>query len=184
VANKEELCPCPRHFPDWDDKDVDLAGQCVHIMPIAAFIKMPLSFETYLKKQSINVDELGLKELWPNFVLTRTKMWGGEIIRFLEDSDSPSRMVQYLPPPFTVHGLMHHGGIGTVTKSVQTQQVKLIEQGRRVQELYMAHLTCPRCEEERGGEKILLVRRWVASKALQSRVKKMKKPANTEATSQ
>ena len=41
--------------------------------------------------------------------------------------------------------------------------------GKMPKELYISHLTCQRCEEERGSEKILLVRRWVESPRLKAK---------------
>lgn len=170
--NQELSCRCPDTYPKWDGTDQVLAGRCVHRMKIPSFFHMPLAYDQYVGKQEENVYQLGLKELWPRFVLTRTGMWGGEIIRFIEDAESPSRMVQVLPPPFDVNVMLHDGGIGTVQKTLRKQQEHLTDLGRVPKELFMAHLACPVCEDRKDGEKIMLVRRWESSKRLQGKIEK------------
>jgi hypothetical protein len=41
--------------------------------------------------------------------------------------------------------------------------MQLLDSGRMPKEMYLAYLTCPACSEERGGDRILLLRRWRAS---------------------
>ncbi len=170
-----EKCACPDTYPDWDGQDIDLAGRCVHQMPIKTAFHMPLGYDTYVNKQYLNIRELELTEIWPMMVLTRTKLFGGEIIRFIEDAESASRMVQFLAPPFMVNILLHHGGIGTIRKSMRQQQMGILDSGKIPKELYLAHLTCPVCEEKKGGDKILLFRRWVASSRLSAALKAKEK---------
>jgi hypothetical protein len=171
----EQSCGCPETWPKWDGTDQNLAGKCVHRMSIAAFFHMPLAYETYLAKQYENIQQLELTEIWPGFVLTRTGMIGGEMIRFIEDAESASRFVQYLSPPFDVNVMMHEGGIGTIQKTLQAQQMRLVDAGRTPKEVYLAHLTCPVCEKRKGGEQIMVVRRWIANARLQSRLQSRKK---------
>ncbi len=175
VNEKSERCACPDTYPDWDGQDLDLAGRCVHNMPIKTAFHMPLGYDTYVNKQYLNIHELALKEIWPMMVLTRTKLFGGEIIRFIEDAETASRMVQFLPPPFVVNVLLHHGGIGTIRKAMRQQQMSILDSGKIPKELYLAHLTCPVCEERKNGDKILLFRRWVASKRLSAALKAKEK---------
>lgn len=156
----DENCGCPESYPVWEGKDVNLAGQCVHRMAIPTFFHMPLAYEAYIKKQAESIVQLGLTEMWSGFTLSRMGMLGGEIMRLLEDCQSPSRLVQYLPPPFTANVAIHHGDIGTIAKTVQPQQMLLIDSGRLPKELYLSYLTCPHCAERKGGEKIMLLRRW------------------------
>jgi hypothetical protein len=49
-------------------------------------------------------------------------------------------------------------------------QAKLFDIGKMPKELYICHLTCLRCADERGGDKILLLRRWVESPTLKKRL--------------
>ncbi|MDH5300560.1 MAG: hypothetical protein OEW58_04285 [Gammaproteobacteria bacterium] len=171
-AMEEELvCRCPEHWPKWAGKDMDFAGWCVHRMKIAAFAHMPVSYEVYLDKQTQNIADLGLTEKWPGLVLTRTGWFGGEILRVLEPESSPSRSVEYLTPPFHVNVMLHEGGIGTVTRTAQIQQSNIYAAKCKPKELYLAHLSCPVCAERKGGEKILLIRRWIPGQQTQRRMK-------------
>lgn len=169
----QEQCACPDVYPDWDGKTLDLGGSCVHEMKIAAFFHMPIAYDMYVSKQAANVDHLGLTEKWPGFILTKTGMLGGRIIRFLEDCQSPSRLVHYIPGSFWVKAKMHHGGIGSVQKVIHKMQIEMLEEGCMPKEFYLAHLTCPLCVERKGGEdKILIVRRFNANKRIQERLRK------------
>ncbi|MDX1810778.1 MAG: hydrolase [Gammaproteobacteria bacterium] len=169
----EEVCACPETYPDWDGKQIDLGGTCVHEMKIAAFFHMPVAYDMYVSKQAANIDHLDLKEKWPGLILTKTGWFGGKIMRLLEDSESPSRLVHYLPGSFWVQCQLHHGGIGTVPKAVHKMQIEMVEKGFIPKEFYLAHLTCPVCVERKGGEdKILIVRRFVANKRIQDRLQK------------
>jgi len=168
-----EQCACPEVYPDWDGKTFDLGGTCVHEMKISAFFHMPVSYDMYVKKQAANIEQLGLTEKWPGTVMTTTGLWGGKIMRILEDSDSPSRLVRYLPGSFLVKCQLHHGGIGTVPKTAHQMQMDLVEEGCMPKELYLIHLTCPICVERKGGEdRILVVRRFTSSKRIQGRLEK------------
>lgn len=159
-------CGCPGEYPDWHKQDVDLARHTAHVLPIASFLHMPLSYETYKQRQQEEVEQLELHERWPGFALTRTGWLRGKMIRLLNGGESPSRHFQRLPTDFQFHGFLHEGGIGTMRKSVRKQQELLLDSGRMPKEMYLAYLTCPTCSDERGGDRILLLRRWRASNRL------------------
>ena len=164
-------CGCPAEYPDWHNQYVDLAHHAAHVLPIASFLHMPLSFELYRQRQQSEIEQLELAERWPGFALTRTGWFRGKMIRLLEDCESPSRHFQRLPTDFQLHGLLHQGGIGTVRTSVRKQQEILLDSGRMPKEMYLSYLTCPKCSEERGGDRILLLRRWRSSQRLEQKTR-------------
>ncbi len=153
-------CGCPGDYPDWRGKDIDLAHQMAHTLPIASFLYMPLAYDTYRQRQQVDIEQLELEECWPGFALSRTGLFGGRLIRLLKDSRSPSRHVGSLPGKFQLNVQLHEGGIGTIRDTVRQQQMTLLDSGRMPKEIYMAYLTCPRCAEARGGERIMVLRRW------------------------
>jgi len=168
-----EECPCPKSYPEeWDGQCIDLGGYSVHEMKIAALFHMPMAFDMYVCKQAANVDHLELTEKWPGLVLSKTSTLGGRIIRLLEDNDSPSRLVHYLTSPFNVQVQLHHGGIGTVPKAIHKMQIEMMEKGLMPKEFYLAHLTCDFCSAQRGGDKVMIFRRFVANKRIQDRLAK------------
>ncbi|MEJ2553841.1 MAG: hypothetical protein P8079_07485 [Gammaproteobacteria bacterium] len=162
-------CACPEHYPDWVGKDVNLGGHCVHSLSIPTLLHMPLGYEAYLKRQYHDIQALRLTESWPNLVLTRTGMFRGTITRLLEKTTSPSHRIEYLPNPFHVRGKLHLGDVGTIRNSVREIQMELLDKGKLPKELYLCYLTCPLCRDERGGNKILLLRRWTESTLLKKR---------------
>jgi len=164
-------CGCPTAYPDWHNQDINLGGQFVHIMPVPMFLHMPLGFEVRVARQGAILEQLGLKERWPGLVLTRSAAWRGAIMRLLEEAISPARYLEHLPNPFQVRGYLHQGSVENMPASVKKLQGELVAAGRRPQELYLCYLTCPHCSAARGGEKILLLRRWVESPALQRKLK-------------
>jgi len=163
-------CGCPSEYPDWHGQYIDLAHHCAHVLPIASFLHMPLSFETYRQRQQNEIEQLELQERWPGFALSRNGWLRGTMIRLLEDSESPSRHFQHLGADFQLQAMLHDGGIGTVRKSVREQQELLLDSGRMPKEMYLAYLTCPRCSEERGGDRLMLLRRWRASSRLAKKI--------------
>ena len=163
-------CGCPAAWPGWDEQDVDLGGQAVHIQPLRTFLWMPLGYEAFRLRQQRELEALELEEPWPGLVLIRMGPFRGELIRLLREAASPSRRVRRLPTPFRARAKLHHGGMATLRQSVQALQRELLEQGRMPRELYLAHLACPRCREGKGGEPILLLRRWEASPRLLRRL--------------
>lgn len=163
-------CGCPEHYPDWHNQDVNLGGQLVHTAPLPMFLHMPLGFEVRAAQQRHTIEQLGLRERWPGLVLTRSAAFRGQIMRLLENAVSPARRLEFLPEPFWVRGYLHEGGVGNLAAPIKHMQSALLAQGRRPKELYLCYLTCPRCSARRGGEKILLLRRWVESPALQKRL--------------
>lgn len=163
-------CGCPGEYPDWHGQKIDLRHHAAHVLPIATFLHMPLSYETYRQRQQLEIEQLELRENWPGFALTRTGLFRGEIIRLLESKESPSRHFKYLDNDFQLHGFMHEGGIGTIRKSIREQQMTLLDGGDIPKEMYLSYLTCPRCCDERGGERILLLRRWKTSNRLTKKI--------------
>lgn len=162
-------CGCPDTFPDWHGKDVDLSLHPAHSLPITTFFHMPLAYAARLERQRAEIEQLELKEPWPGFILTQTNFMAGRIISLLNSAQSPSRHVLCLPASFHISSLLHAGGISTLRNSVRELQSTLFDAGRMPKELFLAHLTCPRCAAARGGEKILLLRRWTDSSRLKHR---------------
>jgi hypothetical protein len=173
-------CGCPSEYPDWDGRDVDLGGQAVISLGIPMLFHMPLAYEAYLQRQQQEVERLDLKEQWPGFILTRTGFLRGSIMRLLTSGDSPSHRVTLLPRPFNLHAALHRGDVGTMRNVVKDMQLALLERARIPKELYLSYLTCPTCEEERGGARVLLARRWEESSLL----KKARKPKSAPPTPQ
>ncbi len=163
-AATELRCHCPDHYPDWDNKDVDLSRKCVHMIGIPTFLHMPLAYEFYRRKQAQDIENLELPEKWPGFSLAKMGALRGRLIRILEDIKSPSRYVTYLERSFTIRGKLHPGDLGTIKHTLGDMQMQMIDEGCRPKELYLGYLTCPACEERKGGAKILIARRWVPMK--------------------
>jgi hypothetical protein len=159
-------CACPAAYPPWQDEDVDLGGQCVFRTPIPSFLHMPIAYELQLERQQRSLQQLGLRECWPGLAFIRTGMFGGAMLRLIEDTASLSRHVSHLPSPYRVRARLHPGGIGSLRQTVREVQASLLDHGRMPKELWLAHLTCPRCADARGGEKILLLRHWTPSPRL------------------
>ena len=168
----ESSCLCPSHFPDWHEKDIDLSGKPTHTLPMPTVFHMPLSYDTYVQKQQYDIETLELPEQWPGLVLTKSGFFRGALIRVLTAGNSPSRFIHYLGPDFKLHGYLHHGGIGTIKESTRQLQNKLFDMGRMPRELYLCYLTCPLCSERKGGDKILVLRRWNDSSTLARRLTK------------
>jgi hypothetical protein len=114
--------------------------------------------------------QLELEEEWPGLVLTRTGFLRGEIVRLLKSGNSPSRFVRNLEGSFNLRGYLHHGGIGTIKEGTRHLQMQLFDMGRMPKELYLCYLTCPICRDDKGGDKILLLRRWKESATLAGRI--------------
>lgn len=163
-------CGCPGEYPDWHEQKIDLSHHAAHVLPIATFLHMPLAYESYRQRQQFEIEQLDLKERWPGFALTRTGVLRGEIIRLIENAESLSRHFKHLDGDFHLHGYLHEGGIGTIRNSIKEQQAQLLDNGEIPKEMYMSYLTCPRCCDKRGGERILLLRRWKASGRLANKI--------------
>lgn len=165
-------CGCPAAYPDWQDEDIDLGGWCIYRTPIPSFLHMPIAYELQLQRQQENLRQLGLRERWPGLAFIRTGMFGGSMLRLIEETPSLSRHVSHLPGPYWIRVHLHHGGVGSLRPAVRDMQAFLLDHGRMPKELWLAHLTCPRCAEARGGEKILLLRHWQVSPRLGRRTAK------------
>jgi len=176
-----KACGCPETYPDWHNQDVDLGGQCVHIMPISAFLHMPLAYDMYTKRQQQAIDQLQLREPWPGFTMTRTGMFRGRIMRLLETTESPSRHIEFLPSPFHLRGYLHRGSVRDIRLPLHDMSIALLEKGRLAKELYLCYLTCPQCRGEDQKDKILLLRRWLDSPRLQKRLAKQARKQRREA---
>lgn len=163
-------CGCPASFPDWHQQDINLGAELVYVAPVPMFLHMPIGYELRVERQRQTLERLHLNERWPDLVLTRTGLLRGKLLRLLEPATSPAYGLMYLPAPFQVRGFLHHGSITDISRSVKIMQSELVNLGRRPLELYLSHLTCPRCAPLRGGDKILLLRHWAESPALQKRI--------------
>jgi len=165
-------CGCPETFPDWHDQDIDLGGHPVHQLSIPMLLHMPLAYEVYVQKQRQAITDLQLQERWPGLRLTRTGLLRGSLTCLLQDSQSLSRHVGHLPHQFHVRGHLHQGNVSTSRTAIRQVQMSLLDSGKMPKELYLCHLTCPHCSAQRGGDQILLLRRWQPSKVLARRLGK------------
>jgi hypothetical protein len=96
-------------------------------------------------------------------------MFRGTLIRLLENTQSPSHLVGWLPRPYQVYAWLHQGSLSSLRPVLREIQSNLLDAGKMPRELLLGHLTCSRCAEKRGGEKILLLRHWRESKMLAKR---------------
>jgi hypothetical protein len=166
-------CGCPQHYPkEWDGQDVDIGGWLVHTQPAPMLLHFPIAFDLYRKRQDEDITRLGLKERWPGFALTLSAAFRGKHLRLLEEEECAARRVNHLPSPFRLRVAMHRGDIGSVKPVIRNMQTELIQEGRMPHELFLAYLTCPLCSDDRGGNRMMVLRRWKPSKKLKERLEK------------
>ena len=168
-------CGCPSEYPDWRSGDIDLGGQLVHTLKIPMFMHMPIGYESNLVRQKADIERLELNEKWPGFNLTRTGAFRGQMLCPLAEENSPARNIAVLPNPFHLRVHLLHGDVTEIRKEVRKMQSELLDEGLMPKELYMSYLTCPICEEKRGGKRLMLFRRWVKNTKLKNRLDKKKK---------
>jgi len=171
-SNMRLECGCPVSYPDWHDGDIDLGGQLVHSLKIPMFMHMPIGYEAYLLKQKDDIERLELHETWPGFNLTRTGALRGQMLCPLVEEKSPARNLMILPHPFHLRVHLFHGDVTDMRMSIKHMQSEILDDGLMPKELYLSYLTCPVCEEQRGGKRVMLMRRWVKSKKLEARLNK------------
>ncbi|MDX8401188.1 MAG: hydrolase [Mariprofundaceae bacterium] len=164
-------CGCPAEYPDWRG-DVDPGGMLVHREKMPAFLHMPIGYEACLDRQMKDIARLELHERWPGFALTRTGMFGGEILAPLVEEHCPARQTFRLPNPWPVRVQMFEGDVGGIKDAVRRMQSELLDEGKMPKALYLAYLTCPRCAESRGGMRLMILRHWVKSERLARRLQR------------
>jgi len=154
-----EGCPCPTEWPDWDGRDVDLSAALVHVMPIRTLFNMPLGYESFHQRQAAEIGNLEVKERWPGVVLSHVGWFKGRLLRVLDEEQAvpPHHRIERLPTPFRLRARLHRGNVSTIREPYLALQRDLV------------YLTCPACEAAKGGEQILMLRRWEESPRLQRR---------------
>jgi len=170
--HKRLECGCPSSYPNWNHGDIDLGGQLVHRLKIPMFMHMPIGYEAYLLKQKDDIERLELHEKWPGFNLTCTGALRGQILCPLVEEKSPARNLMTLPQPFHLRIHLFHGDVTEMRTTIRKMQSEILDDGLMPKELYLSYLTCPICEENRGGKRVMLIRRWAKSKKLEARLKK------------
>jgi len=170
-------CGCPSEFPHWDNEDVNLGAWLVHEQKVRMFLHMPIGYEAYLDRQHKDIQQLQLHERWPGFILTQSAAFRGRILCPLAEDNSPARNTFRLSNPFYVRTKIVRGDVGSIKGEVRIMQSSLLDEGKMPKELFLSYLTCPRCQDKRGGTQIMLLRHWVKSKKLEERLAKQKKKA-------
>jgi len=168
-------CGCPSEFPDWDGKDIELGATLVHQQRAPMFFHMPIGFEACLDRQHNDIKTLELNEQWPGFVLTQSAMFRGRILALLSEDHSPARKTFRLKNPYMVRVRLFKGNVSSIKTAIREMQSELFDEGSMPRDLFLSYLTCPRCQEERGGTQIMLLRHWVKSPKLAARLEKQKK---------
>jgi len=79
-----------------------------------------------------------------------------------------------LPTPFHVRVRLFHGDVSEMRQEVRLMQSEILDEGLLPKELYLSYLTCPQCEEERGGKRLMILRRWVKSPKLKAKLDRKK----------
>ncbi|MDX8413848.1 MAG: hydrolase [Mariprofundales bacterium] len=176
AANEIRLeCGCPPHYPDWHNCDIDLGGTLMQQAAVPYFFHMPIGFEAKLFRQHDAIQRMDLHEKWPGFVLSQSGMFRGTILCPLQEESSPLRSLVRLPNPFQLSCRIIHGDIGQIKPAVREMQSALLDEGKMPKALYLAYLTCPICQQRRGGMRIMILRHWKKSDTLQARLKKQRK---------
>ncbi len=165
-------CGCPPHYPEWDNREVDLGGTLMQQTSVPYFLHMPIGFEAKLFQQHDTIQKMELHERWPGFVLSQSGMFRGRILCPLREERSPLRDIIRLPNPFHLACSVVRGDVGQIKPTVRAMQSALLDAGKMPKELYLAYLTCPVCQERRGGMRIMVLRHWEPSKKLQERIRK------------
>ncbi|MDQ6991960.1 MAG: hypothetical protein Q9M31_00665 [Mariprofundus sp.] len=168
-------CGCPSEYPQWDNQDIDLGSTLVHEQRAAMFMHMPIGFEACLDRQHQDIKTLELHEQWPGFVLTQSAMFKGKILALLSENNSLARKTYNLKNPYMVRAKLFKGNIREIKNTIRQMQSELFDEGRMPKALYLSYLTCPRCQETRGGTQIMLVRHWLKSTKLEQRLAKHNK---------
>jgi len=167
-------CGCPSRYPDWRNGDIDLGGQLVHALKIPMFMHMPIGYEAYLVRQKADIERLELTEKWPGFNLTKTGAFRGQMLCPLVEENSPARNITVLSNPFHLRVHLLRGDVSEIKTQVRKMQSELLDEGLMPKELYMSYLSCPLCEDKRGGKRLLLLRRWIKNPKLKKRLDKQK----------
>ncbi len=165
-------CGCPSEYPEWHDSDIDLGGTLVHQQKTRLFLHMPIGFEAYLHKQDDDVKKLQLTPLWPGFVLSQSGMFSGRLLYPLKEQDSAVHKTHRLKNPYWLRAHILDGDISDIKNIIRSMQTTLIQEARMPKELYLSYLTCPLCQAERGGNKIMILRHWQSSEKLKQRLAK------------
>ncbi|MDX8405537.1 MAG: hydrolase [Mariprofundus sp.] len=165
-------CGCPSEFPDWDGQDIDLGATLVHEQRAPMFFHMPIGFEACLDRQHSDIKILELNEQWPGFVLTQSAMFRGRILALLSEDNSPARKTYRFKNPYMVRAQLFKGNVSAIKTAIRQMQSDLFDEGRMPKNLYLSYLTCPRCQKERGGMQIMLLRHWLKSPKLEQRLAK------------
>jgi len=138
------------------------------------FLHMPIGFEAKLFHQHATIQRMELHEQWPGFVLSQSGMFRGTILCPLQEESSPLRDLIRLPNPFLLNCRIVHGDIGQIKPAIRAMQSALLDEGKMPKALYLAYLTCPTCQQQRDGIRIMILRHWKKSTTLQARLKKQK----------
>ncbi|MDQ6951615.1 MAG: hypothetical protein Q9M26_08120 [Mariprofundales bacterium] len=173
---KRLACGCPPEYPDWDGRDIDLGGTLMQKTNMAMFLHMPIGFEAKLHRQYETIIHQGLHERWPGIVFSQTGMFHGQLLCPLQEESSPLHGLIRLPNPYQVRCKLLHGDVGKTKLAIRTMQSELLDSARMPKELFLAYLTCPACQQKRGGgTRIMILRHWHASTTLEARLKKQGK---------
>ncbi|MDX8408629.1 MAG: hydrolase [Mariprofundales bacterium] len=168
-------CGCPPEYPDWDNRDIDLGGSLMQRTTLPMFLHMPIGFEARLHRQYEIIRGHRLHERWPGVALSQTGIFRGQLLCPLQEERSPLHGVIRLPNPYQLRCKLIHGDIGNIKLAVRTMQSELLDIARMPAALYLAYLTCPACKEERGGNRIMILRHWTKSPKLAQRLKRQQR---------
>ncbi|MBF0282824.1 MAG: hypothetical protein HQM07_09710 [Zetaproteobacteria bacterium] len=168
-------CGCPAHFPKWHNQDIDLGATLVHEQGAPMFLHMPIGYEASLDRQLKDIQRLGLHEQWPGFGLTQSAMFRGKILAPLEEASSLSHKTYRLSNPYMLRVRLFKGDIGGIKKTVKEIQSSLLDEGKMPKELFLSYLTCPQCQEKRGGMQLMVLRHWIQSDKLQQKIRQQAK---------
>jgi len=65
-----------------------------------------------------------------------------------------------------------HGDVADMRQVVRLMQSELLDEALLPKELFLSYLTCPACEEERGGKRLMILRHWVKSAKLEKKLQR------------
>jgi hypothetical protein len=153
-------CICPViNDAEWDLREHRWAERYFYQRPLRCFFRVPLRAERTVRELANGVKQEGCLFSRPLQLLFRDTRFQGALLAAIEKpaGELPPAVVTFTEAYWLT--ILHRGPYRTLRRTVGRLHKELAKRGKKSDEIYFWHVTCPACRNERGGDKTVVFAR-------------------------
>ncbi len=139
----------------WDGKVHDFSDKSFYVKPVKYFFQAPMNVDAAMAEAADEIDKKGYMVEEPMMVLELPGRFSGALLIAIYPPDSVDPSVHPLPRT-NIYSKVYHRKEAKIQPGVKGFVKELEKSGKKVQDLYLWHISCPQCGASQGYKTVIL----------------------------